>query len=243
MNTCLEIMTFDTYICYIQKQFALNIYLQMKELNFVAALILFIAGIVTSLNPCMLSIIPLSISYLTSTSSNNYNKLYFFLGLLTSFLLFFFFSITLNKKYFIVSHVFPILSYLAITIIGLNLLQIINSPIWLINLSILPSQYIQNNMRNYIIGITLGCSSFPCSTSLLVTISLWLSYASDYITSIMYIAIYLFGTISPILLLINLTFSYIRLLNISLILSNIVMISGCFFVGTGIFFLLGTMFI
>ena len=243
MNIFLDIVNFDNYIYYIQKYFITVMSLQINTFNLVTSFILFIAGIITSLNPCLLSIIPLSLSYLSLVSTTSNNKLYFFSGLSTSFLVFFVFSLTLNHQYISLLHFFPILSSVGFIFIGLNLLQIITLSSSFLNINKFSLKHISTRMKAYTIGIILGSSSFPCSISVLVTASLTLSYIYSYSLSIIYIFIYLSGTLISLFILINLAVLYTKLPKIVYLFNNISLVSGCFFVGIGIFSLLNTIFI
>lgn len=241
INKNLNMITFDTSIYYLQKQLAFNLYFQVRDVNYSTVCILLLAGIITSLNPCMLSILPLTMSYLTVENSKKQQVNDFILGLITSFFLFFLLALVCNRKYIRILHIFPILSSIGIIFIGLNLLQIFNFTFLSLNFSLFKSEWLQDKINNYMTGLTLGFSSFPCSASLFVTVALWLSYSSSYLVCAIYGFIYLVGAISPLIVLINLTSLYVEFINITSVFKVVILISGCFFIGSGIFSLLSTL--
>nr|YP_010195649.1 thiol:disulfide interchange protein [Crassiphycus birdiae]UAD83046.1 thiol:disulfide interchange protein [Crassiphycus birdiae] len=207
-------------------------------------ILLIFSGLLTSFNPCLLSIIPTSLSYIYGEKLTNKNKNIFILGIFSSIT----FSITifqvLHKEYEYLFHVFPILSHIITIIISLNLLQIFefNNNFNFINnsyqkLSFIPLLY------NYMTGFIIGISSTSCTIPILLIIIFWISSCKSWFLGIIYTLTYLLSYTLPIYLIINNSIKFNQLNKWPPIWNNITLFSGCMMLGYSIFSLLNTVFI
>nr|YP_010196884.1 thiol:disulfide interchange protein [Crassiphycus corneus]UAD84688.1 thiol:disulfide interchange protein [Crassiphycus corneus] len=207
-------------------------------------ILLIFSGLLTSFNPCLLSIIPTSLSYIYGEKLTNKNKSIFILGIFSSIT----FSIpifqVLHKEYEYLFHIFPILSHIITIIISLNLLQIFefNNNFNFINnsyqrLSFIPLLY------NYMIGFIIGISSTSCTIPILLIIIFWISSCKSWFLGIIYTLTYLLSYTLPIYLIINNNIKFNQLNKWPPIWNNITLFSGCIMLGYSIFSLLNTVFI
>ena len=77
--------------------------------------------------------------------------------------------------------------------------------------------YNKNNIffQKYLVGLIIGFSSLPCNTSILFILNFLLSYISNTISLIVYIAAYFLGLIIPILLIFSFNFYTVSLSSLS----------------------------
>lgn len=204
-------------------------------------LLLFLSGILTSLNPCMLSMLPVSLSYISSSS--NLGQSSFFLGLSSSSVLFLIFFTILSYKYhsfFIgLSGIFSCITVL----VGLYLLNILQLKLELN----LPALSVMSNIyfRNYLWGFFVGINTLPCSMPILLTLLLVLSSSCDYILISFYTVIYVAGHIFPLFLLALLIVRF-RIISSKLFYrasGTIVSLGGCTVLGFGVLRLLEKIFL
>lgn len=192
------------------------LYQTMNNWNWSVLLILFLSGIFTSLTPCLLSVIPLSIAYI---NSNNYrsHKNFFILGLNTSFIIIciiFNFLIS-NQINFI--NIIPLVSSFILMLFSLSILQVFDfSGFKKIKNFIQNScsfQFLRNNnsMKNYVVGLLIGSSSLPCSSSIVFLVNFWLSYALNYYISLIYFIVYILGYLISMFLILNIFFKYLKI--------------------------------
>nr|YP_010199096.1 thiol:disulfide interchange protein [Crassiphycus usneoides]UAD88545.1 thiol:disulfide interchange protein [Crassiphycus usneoides] len=206
-------------------------------------ILLIFSGLLTSFNPCLLSIIPTSLSYIYGEKLTNKNKSIFILGILSSIT----FSVpifqVLHKEYEYLFHIFPILSHIITIIISLNLLQIFefNNNFNFINnsyqkLSFIPLLY------NYMTGFIIGISSTSCTIPILLIIIFWISSCKSWFLGTIYTLTYILSYTLPIYLIINNSIKFNQLNKWPPIWNNITLFSGCIMLGYSIFSLLNTVF-
>nr|YP_009244550.1 cytochrome c biogenesis protein transmembrane region [Agarophyton chilense]AMK96792.1 cytochrome c biogenesis protein transmembrane region [Agarophyton chilense]ASP44687.1 thiol:disulfide interchange protein [Agarophyton chilense]UAD84278.1 thiol:disulfide interchange protein [Agarophyton chilense] len=199
-------------------------------------IVLIVSGLLTSINPCLISIIPISVSYIYSEKLTNKNKHIFLLGILTSTIASLLLFELLRKQYEYISHIFPVLSYMTIIIISLNLLQILelNTNLLTIN-KLLKQLSLTPSLNNYITGLIIGVSSSTCTAPILLIILLWVSSCKSWVLGIAYMCTYLFSYIFPIYLIINSSYNYQQIKKWPIIWNNITLFSGCIMLGYSVF--------
>lgn len=221
----LSLYTFQQFI---SRSLYINFYLK-HPLFF---LLLFLSGIFTSLNPCMFSILPISLSYINNSS--NISQSSFFWGLSSSSVLFLTFFTILGYEYHSFLLGLPWVSSCITVIVGLYLLNILQLRLELK----LPALSVMSNMyfRNYLWGFFLGINTSPCSMPILLTLLLVLSSSSDYFLISFYIVIYFAGYIAPLFLLVFLIlrFCVIDSKSFCCTSSTIISFSGCTVLSFGI---------
>ena len=164
--------------------------------------LIFAAGVLTSLGPCSLSLIPVTIAYIggTDNSKNNYKILSFCGGIILSLVFLGAISGFLGKIYGQLPGSFTvIISVIAITM-GLNLLGILK-----IQLPNGPDfDFLKNNtpsfLAPFITGAAFGLASSPCITPVLATLLAWVSQAESPIISILFLLFFGLGQVTPIII-------------------------------------------
>nr|QCI07813.1 Thiol:disulfide interchange protein [Pleonosporium borreri] len=194
---------------------SINVY----NFNLYILLFFFILGIVTSLNPCFISILPIMIAYINSSQNIKKNNLIFILGLMTTLL---FTSILINlfnTKYIHYLYNIPIVSSIILCIISLNMLQILKLSGF--NIGLLKIFNLVPNVNNdyiyrYFSGFLIGLSNLPCSSSIIFIVFFWLSHTNNFLYTSLYFISYILGYIVSLLFLLNIA---VQSINISIISS------------------------
>nr|YP_009395091.1 thiol:disulfide interchange protein [Bryothamnion seaforthii]ARW63859.1 thiol:disulfide interchange protein [Bryothamnion seaforthii] len=203
---------------------------------FLFSIFLFCLGFVTILTPCFISLMPLVLSYSNSKGNKYFNKYAFIFGIISSFLLIIILSNFLSLYIFI--NKLPIVSYLILVFISLNLMQILDFSFifsffshHLMSFSIL---HVETN--SYTIGFVIGLSSLPCNTSIIFIVSFWLTNLSSNFNFLFYLSLYLLGLSLPFFILFN--FSFINFEALLLAWKLIFPLSGSFLFTFSLFSLL-----
>ena len=165
--------------------------------------LIFSAGLLTSLGPCSLSLMPVTIAYVGGT--NNRNKgikiTSFCLGVIFSLVLLGALSGFLGKIYGHLPYGFNSFVSLLAIVMGLNLLGILkfqfpNTP---------DLKYIENKfpkfLTPFITGTAFGLASSPCITPVLASLLAWVSQAKNPIISVVFLFFFGLGQVSPLLLI------------------------------------------
>nr|YP_010986060.1 thiol:disulfide interchange protein [Polyopes affinis]WOL36978.1 thiol:disulfide interchange protein [Polyopes affinis] len=230
---------------YLQQQLSLLISLRLSNFTPFTFLVLWVSGILTSLNPCLLSVLPLSISYLYGNRSSIKlkNKIMFLVGVISSLICLILTTSLVSQQYYSLISKLPLLSSIFIVILGLNLLQIIHFYDFFPNFnnSYYPSSI--QLLQNYFIGLVLGLSSIPCSTPIILVILTWLLNAKQLFLGSIYLCIYCIGYLSPLVLFVNWIINWNFIPNIIRSWNYIIPISGSCILGFGIFSFLNKVFI
>nr|UAD84075.1 thiol:disulfide interchange protein [Gracilaria changii] len=207
-------------------------------------ILLISSGLLTSLNPCLLSIIPTSLGYIYVEKLTQLQKRIFLLGIFSSITLSILIFQLFHKQYEYVFHAFPILSYIVTIIISLSFLNILefdNKLNFMNNsydkLSFIPLLY------NYITGLIIGVSSTSCTAPILLIILLWISVCKSFFLGIVYTVIYLLSYILPIYLMINNNIKFNQISQWPTIWNIINVSIGCTMLGYSIFGLLNIVFV
>mgnify|MGYP001346924030 CR=1 FL=1 len=166
-------------------------------------LLIFSAGLLTSLGPCSLSLMPITIAYIGgSNNKNNQIKILSFCGgIIFSLVLLGVLSGFFGKIYGQLPHFFTKgISVFAI-LMGLNLLGIIrfqlpNSPNF---------KFIENRVPPFlapmVTGAAFGLASTPCITPVLASLLAWVSQTKDPIISLMFLFFFGLGQVIPLIII------------------------------------------
>ena len=163
--------------------------------------LIFAAGLLTSLGPCSLSLIPVTIAYIGGTENNKNSKLLSFCGgVILSLVVLGALSGFLGKIYGQLPGSFTIIISLFAIIMGLNLLGFIR-----FQLPNAPSlEFIKNNtpsfLAPFITGAAFGLASSPCITPVLATLLAWVSQAKNPMISILFLFVFGLGQVSPLII-------------------------------------------
>ena len=165
-------------------------------------LLIFSAGLLTSLGPCSLSLMPLTIAYIGgSKNKNNQIKILSFCsGVIFSLVLLGALSGLLGKIYGQLPHIFTTVISIFAIIMGLNLLGLIkfqlpNSPNF---------KFIENRVPPFlapmVTGAAFGLASSPCITPVLATLLAWVSQAKNPLISIIFLFFFGLGQVVPLII-------------------------------------------
>nr|YP_009397368.1 thiol:disulfide interchange protein [Dasyclonium flaccidum]ARW66554.1 thiol:disulfide interchange protein [Dasyclonium flaccidum] len=217
---------YDSFYILEQKLYKF-LYFSDNSLNFTVLIVLFICGAFTSLNPCLISIFPLALSYI-SGYSKFINKNIFITGLMTSFVLMVILTHIIN--FYSIINAIPIISSILLFLVSLNLLQIIDFT-FINNLFFSKSIFVKNYnilLENYLVGFFIGLNIAPCNTSITFLVTFWITHSIKYINSIIYLIIYLLGCFIPLLFFLNIKFNYKKIYLIPIVLDLLLPLSGSF---------------
>ena len=216
---------------------------QITHLTFVSVGVIFLTGLLTSLTPCMLSMLPITIGYIGGYETKNRleaaaQSAWFSLGLATTLAALGIAAATLGKVYGQVGIGLPILVSAIAILMGLNLLEAL--PIQLPSFDGIQwiSQDLPKSIRSYLLGLTFGLVASPCSTPVLATLLAWVSTSQDLILGGVLLLAYAAGYVSPLILAGTFTASIKKLLELRKWSSWITPVSGALLVGFGVFTLL-----
>ena len=168
----------------------------------ITILFIFSAGLLTSLGPCSLSLLPVTFAYIGGTKNNGQKLkiLSFCSGIILSLVILGALSGFLGKIY----GQLPVFFNLSISIfaifMGLNLLGLINfqlpdGP----DLNFLKEK-LPDFMAPLITGAAFGLASSPCITPVLATLLAWISKSHNPIISIIFLFTFGLGQIVPIII-------------------------------------------
>ena len=162
--------------------------------------LVFTAGLLTSLGPCSLSLLPITIAYVGGTKKNKFKLISFSSGIIFSLVTLGALSGFLGKIYGqLPSYFSSFVAFIAI-IMGLNLLgifkfQLPNGP---------DLRFIENNIPSLImpffLGSAFGLASSPCITPVLATLLAWVSRAKNPSISIIFLFFFGLGQVTPLIL-------------------------------------------
>jgi len=141
--------------------------------------LVFIAGLLTSLGPCSISLLPVTIAYIGGTDKNKFKLFSFSGGVVFSLVALGAASGFLGKIYGQIPSYYTSIVALIAIIMGLNLLGILkfqfpNGP----DLKIIEDK-IPSFLAPFAIGTTFGLASSPCITPVLATLLAWVSQAKN----------------------------------------------------------------
>ena len=148
--------------------------------------LVFAAGLFTSLGPCSLSLLPITIAYIGGTEKNKFKLLSFSGGVVFSLVSLGAASGFLGKIYGQIPSYYTSFVALIAVIMGLNLLGILkfqlpNGP----DLKIIEDK-MPSFLAPFAIGTTFGLASSPCITPVLATLLAWVSQAKNPTISIIF---------------------------------------------------------
>ncbi|MBD2230360.1 cytochrome c biogenesis protein CcdA [Phormidium tenue] len=214
---------------------------QLTQVSWVSLSVVGLAGLLTSLSPCLLSMLPIMVGYMGGYEERGgaiARSLSFALGLATTLALLGLIAGLFGYVYGQVAWGLPIVVSLVAIVMGLNLLGVIplalpagvgptfenlNLPPWL---------------RAYALGLTFGIVASPCSTPVLATLLAWISTTKDPVLGGALLLAYAVGYVTPLVLAGTFTASLKRLLNLRQWSSWVTPASGALLLGFGVFSLL-----
>jgi cytochrome c-type biogenesis protein len=216
---------------------------QLQHLTPVSIGVIFIAGLLTSLTPCMLSMLPITVGYIGGYEAKSRlqaatQSTWFSLGLATTLAVLGIVVAFIGRVYGQVGIGLPIVVSLISILMGLNLLEALplRLPAWGGIEWI--SQDLPEGVRSYLIGLTFGIVASPCSTPVLATLLAWISTTKDPVLGGILLLAYTAGYVTPLILAGTFTASIKQLLELRRWSGWITPMSGALLVGFGVFSLL-----
>ena len=196
--------------------------------------LVFSAGLLTSLGPCSLSLLPITIAYIGGTNKNKFQLLSFSGGVVLSLIILGALSGFLGKIYGQLPSLYTSFVALIAIIMGLNLLGILkfqlpNGP----DLSFFEEK-VPSLLTPFVIGAAFGLASSPCITPVLATLLLWVSQAKSPLISIIFLFFFGIGQVTPLILAGVTTENLKQFLELRKYSQIIPILSGVFLVSIGI---------
>jgi cytochrome c-type biogenesis protein len=216
---------------------------QLLHLTPVSVGIIFVAGLLTSLTPCMLSMLPITIGYIGGYENQSRlqavaQSTWFSLGLATTLAGLGLGAAVLGQIYGQIGLGLPIVVSVVAILMGLNLLEAL--PLQLPSLGGMDwiSKELPVGVRSYLIGLTFGLVASPCSTPVLATLLAWVLSTQNPVLGGVLLFTYAAGYVAPLILAGTFTASLKKLLELRRWSGWITPVSGALLVGFGVFSLL-----
>ncbi len=216
---------------------------QLTHLSFFSIGIIFLAGLLTSLTPCMLSMLPITIGYIGGYEAKSRLKAaaqstWFALGLATTLAGLGIIAATVGKVYGQIGIGLPIFVSIIAILMGLNLLEALplQLPDWGGTEWI--SQELPQSVRAYCIGLSFGLVASPCSTPVLASLLGWVANTKDLVLGAALLLSYTAGYVTPLILAGTFTASIKKIIEIRRFSGWINPVSGALLVGFGVFSLI-----
>lgn len=220
---------------------------QLEEINLVSVGVIFLAGLLTSFSPCMLSMLPITIGYMGGYTTESKWKAalqstWFTLGLATTLAGLGLIAAGFGKVYGQVGWGLPVIVSIVAILMGLNLLEIIplQLPSWGGTEWISPN--LPQGVRSYLIGLSFGLVASPCSTPVLATLLAWVAKTGNLGLGAMLLLAYALGYATPLVIAGTFTATIKSLLQLRSWGAWINPLSGTLLLGFGVFSLLLRLF-
>ena len=216
---------------------------QLDHLSLLSIGIIFLAGLVTSLTPCMLSMLPITVGYIGGYESEGRlqaaaQSSWFALGLATTLAVLGIVATTIGKVYGQIGIGLPIIVSLVAIAMGLNLLEILPLRFPSLGATDWISQDLPRGLRSYLLGLTFGLIASPCSTPVLATLLTWVATTQNLVLGGGLLIAYAIGYVTPLVIAGTFTASIKKILELRRWSSWINPVSGALLLGFGIFSLL-----
>ncbi|KAE8820518.1 biogenesis protein [Hordeum vulgare] len=214
---------------------------QLSALSFTSLAVIFGAGLVTSLSPCTLSVLPLTLGYRQVVG----NSVAFSLGLATTLAILGVAASFAGKAYGQVGQGLPVAASGLGIVMGLNLLEVVE-----LQLPSFFSDYdprsaaanLPSSVQAYLAGLTFALAASPCSTPVLATLLGYVATSRDPIVGGSLLLTYTTGYVAPLLIAASFAGALQSLLSFRRYSTWINPISGAFLLGGGVYTLLDKLF-
>lgn len=217
--------------------------LQLTHLSAVSLGVIFLAGLLTSLTPCMLSMLPITIGYIGGYEAKGrwqaaIQSSWFSLGLATTLAVLGIVAASLGKVYGQLGVGLPIFVSAIAIIMGLNLLEVLPLRFPSLGATDWITDEFPAGLRSYLLGLTFGLIASPCSTPVLATLLAWVASTQDLVLGGGLLLAYTAGYVTPLIVAGTFTASIKKLLEVRRWSGWINITSGVLLIGFGVFSLL-----
>lgn len=217
--------------------------LQLDHLSFISIAVIFLAGLLTSLTPCMLSMLPITVAYIGGYQSQGklqamLQSSWFSLGLATTLAGLGILAASFGKVYGQIGVGLPILVSIIAILMGLNLLEVITFKFPSLGETNWITDDLPPGFRSYSLGLTFGLVASPCSTPVLATLLAWVATKQDLILGGVLLLAYTVGYVLPLILAGTFTATLKKLLELRRWSAWINPVSGVSLIVFGMFSLL-----
>lgn len=214
---------------------------QLNQLSLVSIAVIFTAGLLTSLTPCTLSMLPITIGYIsscdndrTASSSGFVQSLWFALGMATTLAGLGIAATLLGKVYGQIGIGLPLIVGAIAILMGLNQLELLPLRMpaglgleWI-------SKDLPRGLRSYLIGLTFGLVASPCSTPVLATLLAWIGTTQNPLLGAGLLLSYAVGYVAPLVLAGTFTSALKKILEVRKWSGWITPTSGVILIGFGV---------
>ncbi len=216
---------------------------QLTHLSLLSIGVIFLAGLLTSLTPCMLSMLPITIGYIGGYEAKNRlqaaaQSTWFALGLATTLAGLGIVAAGFGKVYGQVGIGLPIIVSVIAILMGLNLLEALPLQLPSFGGTDWISAELPPGVRAYCIGLSFGLVASPCSTPVLASLLGWVANGQDLVLGAALLLAYTAGYVAPLILAGTFTASIKKILELRRWSAWINPVSGILLVGFGVFSLL-----
>jgi len=216
---------------------------QLTHVSLLSLTVVALAGLLTSLSPCLLSMLPIMVGYMGGYESETrqgamLRSTSFALGLATTLALLGLAAGLFGFVYGQVAVGLPILVSLVAIVMGLNLLGILQLSLPSLHSPTPDDWDIPNWLKAYGLGLTFGIVASPCSTPVLATLLAWISSTQNPVLGSALLMAYAVGYVTPLVLAGTFTSTIKRILELRQWSSWITPASGALLLGFGVISLL-----
>ncbi len=217
---------------------------QLTSISFVSVGVVWLAGLLTSLTPCTLSMLPIMVGYMGGYEAKGRfqaiaQSTWFALGLATTLAALGLIAGAVGRVYGQVGLGLPIVVSILAILMGLNLLEALPIPLPSFGNNVdVTTMGVPLAVKSYLLGLTFGLVASPCSTPVLATLLAWISTTGDPVLGGALLLAYTVGYVTPLVIAGSFTASLNMLLDIRRWSGWITPASGILLVGFGVFSLL-----
>jgi cytochrome c-type biogenesis protein len=177
---------------------------QLAEITWVSVGVIFAAGLLTSLTPCMLSMLPITIGYIGGYEAKSrwqaaLQSTFFCLGIATTLAGLGIFAALVGQVYGQIGLGLPIVVSIISILMGLNLLEALPFQLPDLGGTDWISQDLPHGLRSYLLGVTFGLVASPCSTPVLIALLGWVANTGNLFLGAGLLISYTAGYVSPLI--------------------------------------------